>query len=490
MEDQKLPEKIFSPTSALMLGHARVEITPPIGIYHRMWGAARHDQATGVHRPMYADLLILENTEGQERAVRLQLDLVLLSNVQTDVIARSIANVAGVCTERVLVTHSHSHAAGFFLPDRIPLPGGELIEPYLVSLRTNVEQLTRKASENMQSVVVTYAYGHCDVAANRDYRDEARGIFVTGYNPHEDADDTVISARVSDAQGNHILSVVHYACHPTTLAWDNSLLSPDFVGAMREVVQRETNVPCMFFQGACGDLGPKDGFTGDTDVADRNGRQLGFAALSALASLGPSGTDFTYSGPVKSGATIGTWEWSPFDAQRMADTMRWEGRFCTVDLPCRTLPTANELQSDLSHYSQAQKKADEVGDLQAARDAGALAERCRRWLARLADLPEGQMFPYRYSVFQFGDAVWITCSAEPYNALIRELRDRFPKLVILLSPIAGDSMLAYLLPKDRYGLGLYQEEPSCLGPGCLEKLTDDMTKVIENITGNVSITSK
>ena len=91
MEDQKLPEKIFSPTSALMLGHARVEITPPIGIYHRMWGAARHDQATGVHRPMYADLLILENTEGQERVVRLQLDLVLLSNVQTDAIARSIA---------------------------------------------------------------------------------------------------------------------------------------------------------------------------------------------------------------------------------------------------------------------------------------------------------------------------------------------------------------------------------------------------------------
>src|SRR4051812_32293050 len=35
------------PTSILNFGHARVDVTPPVGIYHRLWGAARHDQATG-----------------------------------------------------------------------------------------------------------------------------------------------------------------------------------------------------------------------------------------------------------------------------------------------------------------------------------------------------------------------------------------------------------------------------------------------------------
>jgi hypothetical protein len=32
--------------------------------------------------------------------------------------------------------------------------------------------------------------------------------------------------------------------------------------------------------------------------------------------------------------------------------------------------------------------------------------------------------------------------------------------------------VAYLLAADRYGKGLYQEEPSCLGPGCLELLIE------------------
>ena len=32
------------------------DITPPADIYHRMWGAAKHERATGVHRPLRATL--------------------------------------------------------------------------------------------------------------------------------------------------------------------------------------------------------------------------------------------------------------------------------------------------------------------------------------------------------------------------------------------------------------------------------------------------
>ena len=43
-----------TPQSRCRAAVARCEITPPIGIYHRMWGAALHDRATGVHRPLEA----------------------------------------------------------------------------------------------------------------------------------------------------------------------------------------------------------------------------------------------------------------------------------------------------------------------------------------------------------------------------------------------------------------------------------------------------
>ena len=118
----------------------------------------------------------------------------------------------------------------------------------------------------------------------------------------------------------------------------------------------------------------------------------------------------------------------------------------------------------------------------AARDAGARAERCRRWLARIAKLPDGSTFALDYSVYHFGDAVWITTSAEPYSWLSDELRRRFPSLTLLITPISGNTQVAYLLTRDHYGKGLYQEEPSSLAPGCLEALVDAISSRIADIT--------
>ena len=106
------------------------------------------------------------------------------------------------------------------------------------------------------------------------------------------------SDLVTGTDGTLLASVVNYACHPTTLAWDNTLISPDYIGALREVVERETGAPCLFLQGASGELGPVEGFVGDPAVADCNGRQLAYAALSALTALPAAGTRFRYTGDV------------------------------------------------------------------------------------------------------------------------------------------------------------------------------------------------
>src|SRR5687768_7664886 len=47
------------PQSLCLAGVARGDITPPVGMYHRMWGAATHDRSTGVHRPLTATVLAL-----------------------------------------------------------------------------------------------------------------------------------------------------------------------------------------------------------------------------------------------------------------------------------------------------------------------------------------------------------------------------------------------------------------------------------------------
>jgi hypothetical protein len=57
-------------------------------------------------------------------------------------------------------------------------------------------------------------------------------LFVCGHNP-EDADDTVLVARITSIPAV-CGTLVNYACHPTTLAWENRLISPDYPGRVRK----------------------------------------------------------------------------------------------------------------------------------------------------------------------------------------------------------------------------------------------------------------
>ncbi len=457
-------------TSRVRLGFARADITPPVGIYHPMWGAARHHRSTGVHKPLWADVITIGAVDKSPSLVRAYVDLVQLAQEQHDEAVAAMSDAANVPVDGTILSYSHTHASGLFTLDRADMPGGEMIPGYLTEMRARLATACREAAENMQEVLITYATGRCDMAVNRDYWDEANGLYVCGYNPDAPADDTLVVGRITDVHGNLVCTMVNYACHATTLAWENTLISPDFVGAMRETVEEHTGAPCIYAQGACGDLAPRYGYTGDATVADQNGRWLAYAALSVLESMGPTGTDFTYQGPVISGATLGTWGHVPFTEERLAQVSEFGGGTFLVDLPQKPRRDVEALQRDKADWLARQQEADARGDTVAARDYGARAERARRWIERVKSLPEGATFPVRFSVHRMGDSVWVTCGGEPYSLLQQELRRRFPDVTVLVSPISGDVAAAYLLPANRYGKGLYQEEPSNTAPGSLEKL--------------------
>jgi hypothetical protein len=456
------------------LGHARFDATPPDGIYNRLWGAARHDRATGVHRQLAADLFAVGGVNDTKPLfLRLELDLCCLMQAWVDELRDAIAAAANVRRADVHVTFSHTHAAGWlFDPAKHGLPGGDLVVPYIRELVVNATQSAREAVAAMQEVWIAHGVGRCSLAANRDYWDDARGNHATGFNPDAAADDTVTVARATDDEGRTVATFVHYACHPTTLAWENSLISPDYVGAMRELVEDSTGAPCVFLQGACGELGPRVGFVGDTATADRNGRQLGHAALAVLESLDPPALELAYQGPIVSGATLANWRHEPISQERRTRAEVATGRAHTVDLPLKPKPDRATLEAELARWVASEQP-----------DAHAMAERTRRWLARLDDLPTGPTLPFPFAVYRLGETLWITTAAEPYNTIQQVLRARFPTWTILLSPLAGDVQIAYLLPGDRYGKGLYQEEPSILAPGCLEQLTE---AIAEQITRLVS----
>ncbi len=227
---------------------------------------------------------------------------------------------------------SHTHGGANVNSQLGDKPGGELIEQYLAHLTEQLRDALLEARGSLAPAWVTYGTGRCGLAANRDLWDADAGRFAVGYNPDAPADDTLVVARVTGEDGRPRATLFNYACHPTTLAWENRQLSPDFIGAAREVLENAYGVPALFLQGASGELAPRDNHQGKTAFADSNGRQLGHAAAAAIESLPPPGTRFVYTGIVASGANLGTWAYEPVEAAQLAAGEQLAARVSTVEL--------------------------------------------------------------------------------------------------------------------------------------------------------------
>lgn len=482
-----------TPQSTLSVGVARGDITPPVGIYHRMWGAATHERAAGVHRPLTATALFLlplgTREEGPQPLVIVSLDHCLLGETEIKLLRDAILARVQEPLAQLLITFTHTHGAGLMSLDRADLPGGELIEPYLREMAAKCADLVADAMLNMTHATITYGYGRCSLATNRDYWDEERRQFVCGFNPSEPADDTLLVARITQTTERHrlIATIINYACHPTTLAWQNQLISPDYIGALRELVERETTVPgsdpppCIFLQGASAELGPRDGFCGDLSAADANGRQLGYSALAALTALPPPMTKLVYQGPQVSGATLGVWEHQAHQGELLAQTRDSELRQVVLQLPYRTdRPSRGDVEAVLKEQEQIKQAAVAAGNEAAARNAHAMIERQTRMLRRLDELPPGS-YPYVIQAWRLGDAIWLGVRGELYSQLQTELRARFAPTPIVVMTLVDGWGPSYVVPQETYGKGLYQESIAVLAPGSFEKIIAACGEVIQEL---------
>ncbi|HEY2893908.1 MAG TPA: neutral/alkaline non-lysosomal ceramidase N-terminal domain-containing protein [Pirellulales bacterium] len=474
------------PQSRCRVGVGRSDITPPVGMYHRMWGAAAHERSTGIHRPLTATALALSPLDESDSVASRQVQLIvgidhcLMWRPELDALRATVAQRLELAVAQVHISFSHTHAAGLMDPARRDRPGGELIEPYLQKLSEQIADAAQHAVAIRQSGSVMYGTGRSSLARNRDFWDAASRQFVCGLNPAGPADDTVMVARAANDEGQLLATIVNYACHPTTLAWDNTLVSPDYVGAMRETVEATTGAPCLFLQGASGDLGPRHGFVGDTAVADQHGRELGYAALAALESLPAAGKRLEYRGPVVSGATIGVWDYAPLEPAQEAASQRFSAESFSIPLARRDdLPSVETCQVELARLDAAIEQARGREDTEKSRDLGAHAERLRRQISRMRSLVSEDGLALAATLLNLGGATWVFVAAEHYQQLQVELRARFADRPLVIATLTDGWEPGYLPTAETYGRGIYQESIALAAAGSLEE-------VIQQIAARIS----
>ncbi len=211
------------------IGVSRWDITPGLDVSAKNWGAAKHWFAQGVHHRLTGTALALSpgDCNGQPLLL-LSLDLgwwrrrrdaaALCAQVQEQ-LALPEASVI------VHITHTH---AGPVLDSEAPAEANpDACRDYLARLAASCVSGGREALDQLEPATALFHRGHCALATQRDLIDPANPKrFLTGFNPVVPADDTLLTARLFADDGRTLATLVNYACHPTTLAWETLTSHP------------------------------------------------------------------------------------------------------------------------------------------------------------------------------------------------------------------------------------------------------------------------
>jgi neutral ceramidase len=245
-------------------GAAKTDITPPTGF--AMWGyGARHDlPSDGVLDPLYARALVLE--VGKERIAIVSLDLGRAPTRQSmETIRAKVKKATDI--DHLFLVASHTHHGPVLELDKWP----SAQKPYVRELEQKLADVIAEAAKAVRPARLGIASKDVPFTRNRHSKRDDKPV-----------DKELLVSRVEDLEGKPIAHAVNFAAHPTMQEGKVLRFSADYPGAMAAVVEKETNAPCLFLQGAAGDLSAN---AGEYSGPEKFGKRLGQEVLDLTKSI-------------------------------------------------------------------------------------------------------------------------------------------------------------------------------------------------------------
>ena len=131
------------------IGIARTDITPPVGIYARNWGAAKHDVASSIHRPLTLTAMTLAPLAGGPTLVLVDADLGWWKTPQTfRKFQARLLEALSLESANLIFALSHTHSGPPLMDADDSLPGSDLHRTWMNDLFESTVQSVRKALDS------------------------------------------------------------------------------------------------------------------------------------------------------------------------------------------------------------------------------------------------------------------------------------------------------------------------------------------------------
>jgi hypothetical protein len=434
----------------LRVGVAKADITPHAGIEMAGFGK-RIQPSLGVNDPLYATAMVADDGQGVVAVV--DCDLLMVSAEFTAAVREKACGLAGIPAANVMVMCTHTHY-GPGIPSAAANGVSSYAHAYREWLAHQLAGLIFEAKANLRPAQMRWGLGQSDIGVNRREK-MADGRIVLGENPDGAIDQSVGVCRIDGTDGTPLVSVVNFAAHPVGQDVQVRKISADYVGRVRQVVEQATGEPCMFWQGACGNINIRQAETDYANVHSR-GEGLGQEAMKV-------------------------WE----TAQRL------EGE--DIHIISRDVELAPF--RCLSRQQAEQQRLEAQQDLEAARKNPGTTPGLLAWLEndvkRLVRLRDSWTDPAlvpppvkaQLQACRIGGLAWVCVPGELFNELGCEIKKRSPHRPTFVVTYVND-WIGYLPTQEAFQEGGYEVSQVCyLAPEGMRALVDECVEMAGVVAG-------
>ena len=453
-----------------------MDISPKVGVAHAGWGAQTHQVSLGNDMPLHVTALVV--TKGNVELAIVDVDIGIFTNQQDKKIRELISKKSGIPFGNIRLAYTHTHSGPITFGQWIK-DGIDLANEWWNTIPDACAKAVVEAKATAQPARTGFGRGSCDVNINRrPSRDN--GQLFTGRNWDGAVDHSVDVVSFDDADDNPIATIVNYAMHPTIMAHQNQWVTPDFPGPMRSVVEHTVGGLCLFLQGASGNQGPVDGFTGDLRVYRKVGSKLGAEAARVRLNIEPRERKENLDQILISGADLGIYSNVP--TNESDDTVGVSN--VPVDLPSRNVISLADAQAG---FDAGEK------ELESTRGSMASEEEIRKAVskvmraniqlsvARLSDTNtrDGHIEITAQSM-RIGETVLVSIPVEPFVELAQGVKERSSSANTVFSGFSNGH-INYLATDIAFEEGGYEVGVSVFAAGSAELAIEASLEAIDEV---------
>lgn len=218
--------------------HINITPTEPSYLSGQINRIVKH---TNVLDPLYATIIVLEQKD--QIFALLGFDLLMLDERLVDELRSAISLHTKISYEHIFTIPSHTHAGPEVLEEGLfGIKLQDVLPGYRESLVDQVKQISIEALDELQDVNCYFT------------KVELKDLFTNRNDPNKPIDRYLRLIALKNEVGEIIGSFANLACHPTILGPENTAISSDFFGIVRDAIQEQFHFPILISNGAEGDI--------------------------------------------------------------------------------------------------------------------------------------------------------------------------------------------------------------------------------------------